>query len=203
MIDTHMRDRIEAAIKAVETKSRAELVAIIAARSGEYRATGLVLAILGAFLTGFVCWALWPWVQANEVLLAQLVAFIVLLAVLELTPLGDLLTPGWIKSEAARRLARAQFLERGLADTKERSAMLFFVSLAERHVEIIADSGIAKLEGAANWQVIVDDFVAKVRAGKTEDGFIAAIGALGEILAKHFPAGPGNVNEVGDRLIEI
>ena len=60
MISEQARQRIEAAIASVEQQSRAELVAVIARRAGEYRVTGLALATIGAFLAGFLAWLLLP-----------------------------------------------------------------------------------------------------------------------------------------------
>lgn len=193
--------RIEDAIAAAEKTSRAELVAMVAPRASDYRATGLSLAILGSFAIGLLGWAALPWASGGDVLLIELIAFPLLLAILELTPLGDRLTPRDVKTEAAQRLARAAFLEHGLAATPERNAVLFFVSLAEHHVEIIADGDLHQRVGAAGWQRIVDDFTARVRRGELEGGFVDAIGALATILAQHFPASGDRPNAVANRLI--
>jgi putative membrane protein len=202
-ITERMRQSIEATIAAAEKSSRAELVAVVAKRAGEYRATGLSLATLGSFIAGFAVWLVVPWSGTAEVLMAEFAVFLVLLGFLELTPLGDRLTPEATKADAARRLARATFLEQGLAGTAERSAVLFFVSLAERHVEIIADKGIDGKVSAAQWQVIVDKFSAHVRAGQVEEGYLAAIAALGQVLATHFPSNGPRRNELGNRLIDL
>ena len=50
MIRPEARQRIEAAITDAEKSSRAELVAVIARRAGEYRATGLALVIFLSFI---------------------------------------------------------------------------------------------------------------------------------------------------------
>lgn len=203
MIDGQARQRIEAAIAAAEKSSRAELVAVIAKRAGEYRATGIALATLGAFFAGVVVWWLIPWSGTSEVLIAEFAAFIVLLAALEFTPLGDRLTPRHLKAQAAQRLAQATFLEQGLAGAPERNAILFFVSAAEHHVEIIADRGIDGKVTPAQWQGVVDDFTEKVRAGQVEEGYLGAIAALGQILAIHFPSTGDRPNELANRLIAL
>jgi putative membrane protein len=203
VITDDMRDRIETAITLAEKSSRAELVAVIAKRAGEYRATGLAISVAAAFIVGIVVWLSLPWSSTSEVLLAEFGTFVLVLALLELTPLGDILTPGHFKVEAARRLARATFLEQGLAGTEERNAVLFFVSLAEHHVEIIADRGIDGKVSPGKWQAIVDEFAAKVKHGRVEEGYLGAIAELGELLATHFPAIGVGRNEIGNRLIEL
>jgi putative membrane protein len=195
--------RIEAVIGSVEKSSRAELVAVIATRASEYRVTGLSLATLGAFAAGILVWAFLPWSGAAEILLAEFAFFLGLLALLELTPLGDRLTPRRVKAEAARRLARATFLEQGLAATPERNAVIFFVSLAEHHVEIIADGDLHQRVGEASWREIVDTFTAAVRRGDLEAGFVASIEALGELLAQHYPVATERPNALANRLIVL
>ncbi len=203
MISEQARQRIEAAIASVEQQSRAELVAVIARRAGEYRVTGLALATIGAFLAGFLAWLLLPWSSTGDVLLAEFAVFLVLLALLELTPLGDRLTPAYLKTEAAQSLARTVFLHEGLTDTEERNAVLFFVSLAEHHVEIIADRAIHGRVTPDEWQAIVDAFSRAVRAGNVEVGYQGAITSLGAILATHFPSDGKPRNELGNRLIQL
>ena len=203
MISEQARQRIEAAIASVEQQSRAELVAVIARRAGEYRVTGLALATIGAFLAGFLAWLLLPWSSTGDVLLAEFAVFLVLLALLELTPLGDRLTPAYLKTEAAQSLARTVFLNEGLTDTEERNAVLFFVSLAEHHVEIIADRAIHGRVTPDEWQAIVDAFSRAVRAGNVEVGYQGAITSLGAILATHFPSDGKPRNELGNRRIQL
>ncbi|MBI2253727.1 MAG: TPM domain-containing protein [Proteobacteria bacterium] len=203
MIDEKAQDRIEAAIMAAELRSRAELVAVIAGRAGEYRATGIALATIGAFLAGILVWALVPWSDTSRVLLAEFGIFLVLLLCLELTPLGDRLTPGHVLRGSAQRLAHAIFLEQGLAYTPERNAVMFFVSVAERHVEIIADAAIDAKVDQAQWQGIVDAFAAKVRSGEVEAGYHGAIDVLSTILATHFPANGQRPNAVSNRLVRL
>lgn len=195
--------RIESAIGAVEAKSRAELVAVLAPRAGEYRGTGLALSALAAMLAGISAWYFLPWADGGDILLVELVVFPLTLALLELTPLGDRLTPRPIKAEAAARLARASFLDLGLAGTPEHNAVLFFVSLAEHHVEIIADTAIHGRVGAAEWQRIVDAFAANVRSGQLEEGFAEAIAAIGGRLAEHYPGEGEHPNEISNRFVVL
>jgi putative membrane protein len=203
MIDQEAETRIEAAIAAAELRSRAELVAVIAGRASEYRATGIALSAIGAFLAGILVWTVVPWSDTSSVLLAEFATFLVLLAILELTPLGDRLTPAHILRTAAQRLARAVFLEQGLAQTQERNAVMFFVSVAERHVEIVVDEAINAKVDQAQWQGIIDAFAAKVRSGAFEAGYVGAISALSTILESHFPAIGERSNAVSNRLIRL
>lgn len=203
MIDEQAQARIEAAIAAAELRSRAELVAVIAGRASEYRATGIALSTIGAFLAGIVVWAFVPWSDTSRILLAEFTVFIALILALELTSLGDRLTPGHILRHASQRMARATFLDQGLAQTPERNAVMFFVSAAEKHVEIIADAAIDAKVDQAQWQGIVDTFAATVRKGDVEAGYLAAIEQLATLLATHFPAAGHRTNTVSNRLVRL
>jgi putative membrane protein len=111
--------------------------------------------------------------------------------------------PRRVQQARASQLAQAQFYRQGVQLTEEHSGVLFFVSLAERYVEIVADKGIHEKLGEARWQGIIDLFVSEVRRGKVVDGFVAAIGACGAAMAEHYPPRPDDTSELSDGLIEL
>ena len=45
--------------------------------------------------------------------------------------------------------------------------------------------------------------VTAVRDGRAGDGMVAAVTAIGAILAEHFPKTADNPNELPDRVIEL
>ncbi|HEY4164835.1 MAG TPA: TPM domain-containing protein [Dongiaceae bacterium] len=203
MIDQAIRQHIEAAITKAEQGTRAEFVAAIARRADDYRGNALMAGMIAALLAGVAIWifALWP--GPAETLVAELLAFIVVYAVAAWTHLGLHFVPHHRKRHMAARLARLVFLERGLASTEERCGVLFFVSQSERYVEIIADGGIDQAVEPGAWRKIVDDFTAAIGKGAVEQGFVAAIEALGALLGRHYPPENGNPNRIPDRLIEL
>jgi putative membrane protein len=81
--------------------------------------------------------------------------------------------------------------------------VLLFVSVAERHVEIVADQGINEVVAHDAWQSIVNGFIERVRMRQVAEGFLTAIAACGELLADHFPAADDNRNELPNRLVEL
>jgi putative membrane protein len=203
MIDDGMRERIAAAIKRVEQGTRAELVAAIAQRADSYRSNALLAALSGALIAGLAVWALLPWPGPVQMLAAELAAFLLVYVLVAFTPLGLKIVPAARKRRMASRLARLVFLERGLASTEERCGVLFFVSVAEHYVEILADRGIDQAVEAGAWRQIVDAFTASVKKGEVEQGFLGAIESLGALLARHYPADGENPNRIPDRLVEI
>ena len=91
--------------------------------------------------------------------------------VLSIPGLHLLLVPRRVKHARASRLAKAQFYQQGVHLTPHHSGVLFFVSLAERYVEIVADKGIHEKLGEAHWQGIIDKFVAQCEPGRG-DGWL-------------------------------
>lgn len=203
MIDDGTRARIAAAIAKAEQDTRAEFVAAIARRADEYRSNALLAGFAAALVAGVAVWAWAPWPGPGETLIAEVAAFIVVYALAAWTRLGMILVSKRRRRAAASRLARLLFLDRGLASTKEGCGVLFFVSQAERHVEIVADRGIDQAVEPGAWQKIVDGFTASVKQDRIEQGFVGAIEALGALLARHYPPQGENPNRIPDRLIEL
>lgn len=197
------RRDIAQAIAAVEAQTRGELVTVVARAADDYLHVPLLWAALVALalpgpilLSGNA--ALAPYAYA-----AQVVAFLALALVFNLTPVKMRLIPRALRQARAQRLAREQFFAHNLHATAERTGVLIFVSVAERYVEILADRGIHERVPAGAWDKAVADFTAQVRAGRVGEGFLRAINACGALLIEHFPARPGDRNELPDRLIEL
>jgi putative membrane protein len=198
------RARITAAIHAAEKNTSGEFVAVVARASDHYVFLPLLWSAILALLFPGAC--LLAGLSANWVHIyqIQLLIFIVLaLLLLSVPGLHLKLIPTRVKHARASRLAQAQFYFQGVQLTTHHSGVLFFVSLAERYVEIVADKGIHEKLGEAHWQGIIDKFVAQVSRGRVVDGFVDAIGACGAAMAEHYPPDPSATNELSDGLIEL
>jgi putative membrane protein len=196
--------RITAAIHAAEKNTSGEFVAVVAHASDHYVLVPLLWAAIAALLMPGACLLLGAplgWIHLYQI---QLLTFIVLAVLLLSVPgLHLRLVPTRVKHARASRLAKAQFYSQGVQLTPHHSGVLFFVSLAERYVEIVADKGIHGKIGEARWRGIVDLFLDKVRHGRVVDGFVAAIDACGAAMAEHYPPDPNEPDELSDGLIEL
>lgn len=196
--------RISEAIRAAEKNTSGEFVAVVARSSDHYVFLPLLwAAFLALILPGILYFAAVPlaWVHLYQI---QLAVFVVLALLFLFVPELHLqLVPRHVKHSRASRLAKAEFYLQGVHMTREHSGVLFFVSLAEHYVEIVADRGIHEKLGEAHWRGIVQTFIEDVHKGKVVDGFVAAITVCGAAMAKHYPPEPGNPNELSDGLIEI
>jgi putative membrane protein len=196
--------RITGAIHQAEKSTSGEFVAVVARASDHYIFVPLLWSALISLLLPGACLLLevpLRWVQLYQI---QLLTFIVLAVLLMSIPgLHLKLVPARVKHARASRLAKAQFYQQGVQLTPHHSGVLFFVSLAERYVEIVADKGIHEKLGEARWQGIIDRFVGKVSRGRVVDGFVEAIGACGAAMAEHYPPDPSATDELSDGLIEL
>jgi putative membrane protein len=198
--------RIEAAIHAAESRTRAELVAVVAERSDDYRyvviawAAVIGLALPFPWSLGLITgpWAIPPGMWVHGVSLG---AFLAILALGQLDPIKRLLTPKRLMHRRASRFARAQFYAQRVRMTRERAGVLLFISAFEHHVEIIADENAAKAVTDAQWNKAVEAFVATLQASGPAEAMAAAVAILDKTLSEALPGGGGDTNELPNRLI--
>ncbi len=195
------RVRVRQAVAAAEANTSGEIFTVVAEECDDYRFILLLWATLIALIVPLPLIFLTAW-PASVIWLAQFAAFAVLGIGFSLPAVRPAVVPRRVKREAARALAAQQFLAHGLHTTEARTGVLIFVALAERHAEIIADTGIASQVDAGAWQPAMDRLTAEVGAGRLAEGLIAAIEASGALLARHFPRKPGDRNELSnDRVL--
>jgi putative membrane protein len=146
----------------------------------------------------------WYDLRPTTIVAAQIAAIGCALAVLWFVPaLRIHLVPRRLRYRRAHDNAMRQFLARNVHVTAERTGVLLFVSLAEHYAEVIADAGINRRVGQETWDGVVRDMVDHARRGAIADGFVAAVAAVGALLAEHFPVGATDVNELDDHVVEI
>ena len=102
----------------------------------------------------------------------------------------------------SRRLAERAFRRLGLYATRDRNGVLLLIAPARREVVVLGDEAIHARVGDAFWTDIAARVVARFREDRFTEGVIEAVDAIGEALARHFPAGPdaGNPNELPDTI---
>lgn len=194
--------RIADAIGAAERKTSGEIVAVVSAESGAYLYAPLLWAALLALL---VPWPLiyFTWLPIHVIYLVQIVVFALLLTLALPRPQRYWLVPESVKREQAHRRAVEQFLAQNLHTTGGRTGVLIYVSVAERHAEILADTGINARVPEGTWQGIVDELTGFLANGQPGEGFVRAIERCGALLAQHFPPGAVDPNELPNHLIVL
>ena len=105
------------------------------------------------------------------------------------------------KEEAVRLRAERAFFERGLYRTKKSTGVLFFLSLLERKVWVLADKGIHEKMDEGTLDRFADEVSKGVREGRAYDALSQAIQEIGILLSKHFPITGEDVDELPDDVI--
>lgn len=197
---------VVAAIGRAEKGTSAEIFAVLARSSDDYRYVAgfhLLLWVLAAgLLTAGYVW--WRWIDISLPLFAmsQCGAAVLAIAGVWFAPgLAARLTPRAIRYRRAHGNAARQYLAHGISRTRGHTGVLVFVSLAERYAEIIADSAICERLDQSFWDEVVAGLIDRARRGELAEGYVEAIGRIGEMLAGEFPPEPGDDNELEDRFV--
>lgn len=182
MLTTEAAERVRNAIMAAERNTDAEFVAVVAREADAYRFVPTLWAALLCLPAPLLLMNVSWWLTTVDVLILQVVVFVVLALLFRIPGLKHWLVPDLIKVRRAEDLAVRQFLEQGVHRTAQGFGVLFFVAEAEHHMRLIADHGIDRHVDQGEWQRIVDSFTARVKRGETEAGFLEAISQVGAIM---------------------
>lgn len=211
------RDAVTAAVAAAEAGSDGEIVTIVAARSDAYHDVALHYAVL-AVLAMTAIGAIWPgiftpfdrgWEAADlsrdllALLIAQALAFLIVRVLLAWRPLRMALTPRATKARRVRRRAVELFRVGTESRTAGREGVLLYLSTDEHGAEIVTDAAVHRLVPPERWGEAMAALVVAVRDGRAGDGMVAAVSAIGAILADYLPKTSDNPNELPDRVIEL
>ncbi len=107
------------------------------------------------------------------------------------------------RGQTSRQRAVEVFSQLRVWDTAHNSGVLVYVQLIDRKVEILADRGINALVPQAEWDAICRRLEQRYRKGEFEQGTLAAIAAITEHLARHFPPGEANPDELPNRPVTL
>ena len=97
--------------------------------------------------------------------------------------------------------ATQAFVAEEVFATRDRTGILIFLSLLERRVLVLGDSGINAKVKQPEWDGIVQLIVSAIRQGKTTEGLIAAIRECCRLLGQHgVTRRPDDKDELPDTL---
>ena len=197
---------IEAAVREVEAQSAGEIVPYAVERSDHYLDSLWHAATLGALL-GALAGAIVHW--AGEFWGGPIVLWIALppaagaalawLATLLVPSLRRLLVPEEVLATRVRQRAAQAFLDEGVFRTRERTGILIFVSVFERHVVVRADRGLEGIVTPAEWEEIVAAIVAGMRRGQPGPALAEGIRRCAS-LAGRLPRRPDDRDELSGQL---
>jgi uncharacterized membrane protein len=107
------------------------------------------------------------------------------------------------RTEGAPTTAAARVFDRvGMTRTRDRNGVLFFVSIRDRRLAVIGDSGIHAAVPGDFWPSVIARVEGGFAQGRFAQGLIDGIGMAGAALARHFPPRPDDVNELPDAITQ-
>lgn len=196
------RTAIHEAVRSAERRTTGEIAVMVVNESDEYfhaETTG------GVLFSGAIAFF-----AAVAFFQSSLIHYIVLTAVLFLpcrllvrsfpAVKAAFISPPKKRSAVRERALRA-FFEKGLYRTREQTGVLFFLSLLERTVWVLADRGIYEKIRQERLDLLAGSVSRGVREGRAGEALCSAINEAGALLAEHFPARRDDKNELSDRIM--
>ena len=93
-------------------------------------------------------------------------------------------------------LALKHFHALGMHVTKEKTGVLIFLCLKDRAFHIVADKGIHSKIHQEYWDALAETMGRHFKSEKFCEGICFAVREIGSLLAKEFPVGDGDTNEL-------
>lgn len=202
------QQRISEATRQAERRTSGEIVPMIVSASHDYpmaaiTGTAFFALPLSLLLTPFVAAPLWLGHQDMWIFLA-----LFCLLALPIHPLIKrtpaikrlFLNKRQVDEEVQEAAVTAFFIEK-LYKTREENGILIFISILERRVWVLADTGINSRIKQEEWQEIVDHITRGIREKRQCDAICEAIARVGDILSSHFPLTTDDRNELHNLII--
>ncbi len=105
------------------------------------------------------------------------------------------------KREDALAAAKNRFEKLGMTRTKLRNGVLIFIAPLTQKFAIVGDSGIHAKCGEEFWKEITMAMSGSFKEGRFTEAIAHAVSEVGVALAKNFPPGPDDINELPNILM--
>ncbi|MFH0787498.1 MAG: hypothetical protein V2B13_07765 [Pseudomonadota bacterium] len=194
--------KITAAIKEVESRSDGEVAVMVVDHSAPY--------IEAEFLGGFILGSLLALIITDLFLHDALLTYISLSFIFffpfrmlcaQVPALKNVFIAVKRKEEMVRLRALRAFYEKGLYKTRHHTGVLFFLSLLERKVWVLADKGIHKKMDQETLNRFAQMVSQGIKEGRACQALCQSVEGVGRLLAQHFPVTPGDIDELPDEVM--
>jgi len=197
----NFKTKLYETIEDIENNSMVEVVAVVKKKSGEYQNVPLWFASVTMFLT-YTFFMFYPIIfNVYFIYLATLFSFVFIYFLTGLVkPIKRFLSK---KKRLIRNVdiyARAIFQKGGIRFTSEKIGVLFYVSLFEKRVKIIADRGAFTLVPNEYWRQFKKDFNDIFETDNPADAFIEELKKTKAIFAEYILPIENDINELPDDL---
>jgi len=201
--------QIESAVKMAESKISGEIVPVILQKSHHYPSTKYKLALIASvvmfliiiagdrLLSGFNLYD--PIYYFSLSYGAAVLGFLapVLFPILAVSFASEK-----EKSHAVVQKAETIFLENEVFNTKSRTGIMLFISLAERRALVMADTGINEKVDQSTWDDLIVHLIDSIKRNQMVTGITEAIASATQILLDNgFTVDADDINELPDNII--
>jgi putative membrane protein len=196
------KERLKATTREVEPRTIGEIVVMVVDHSNHYiEAEVLGSVLLGSLLSLiltvlFFHASLWFYIPLSFLFFFPFWFLFIKVEVLKRLFIGIRR-----KEETVRLRAERAFFERGLYKTKKNTGVLFFISLLEKKVWVLADKGIYEKMDQETLNRFANEVSRGIKEGRACDALCQAIQEIGILLARHFPITPDDTDELPDDVM--
>ncbi len=208
--------RISDAVRRAEEKTDGEIIVAVAKESSRYSFWELLAAVffalavfvallplaptVSAWFTAHV-WAVPDWYLPAFYGITLFACLALFFQIANLPAIDRLIIPAFVQTEAVSARAFRLFTESGVHNTAHHSGILIYLSVLERQVRILADSGISEKISADLWAIVSDDLVADLHTKQYEQAICGAVEKCGELLSQYYPAQKAEGDELPNGVI--
>lgn len=188
-------------IAQAEKLTQAEIIVGVTRRSSDYNLAALVIAVIAsvALMTGLVMLNWWPF-SFVSFQLAQIAIALSLYMFLIESGLVCHFVPDLYLRRAVRRMAREMFYDDDLQGTQNRNALLIFVSLRERRMELLPDKSLQQTVPFHIW----DELLQLALRRKAKENLVNWLGdtvvSCARVLKAYDPVKGENPNEIANNV---
>ncbi|MCI5121084.1 MAG: hypothetical protein D3908_07840 [Candidatus Electrothrix sp. AUS4] len=189
-------------IQEVELQTSGEVAVMVVEQSDFYPESRILAGVLiGSLLALGITdlllddslWGFLPLAATFSLLIAWLVDY--------LPMVRKIFVSGARLEEMVREQAVQEFFKQGLHKTREATGVLFFISLFERRVWVLADQGLNGKISQESLQAYAADIAKGIKEGRAAEVLCLEIRRAGTVLAEHFPVRDDDINELSDQVI--
>lgn len=197
------REKIMKAVREVEQYTSGEIVPMVVSSSYHYPMSNVIGGIALALPVSLILTDLiggWLWIGKQNMWL-----FLGIMTILFIFFHWVVKHILWLKrlfiskreiNEEVEEAALINFFNEGLYNTRDRTGILLFISIFERRVWVLADSGINEKVKKGQWDKTVEIILDGIRKKDQADAILKAIKEVGELLKEHFPKKPDDRDEL-------
>jgi len=196
------KERLKATVHEVESKTIGEIVVMVVDHSDHY----IEAEVLGGILLGSLLSLIATLLYFHSSIWSYVpLSFLFFFPCRFLFQRVDILKRLFIgirkKEEAVRLRAERAFFEKGLYKTKKNTGVLFFLSLLERKVWVLADKGIYEKMNQETLNRFANEVSRGIKENQACEALSKAIQEIEVLLSQHFPITPDDTDELPDDVM--